>query len=44
MSKTIFLDKSYITASILSFKHKYLGKDFITFAELNYISNQIQKN
>lgn len=43
MPKTFFLEKSYIVASILNFKNKYLNEDFVTFEELNYISNQIQK-
>ena len=43
MTKTVFLEKSYIVASILNFKNKYLNEDFVTFQELNYISNQIQK-
>lgn len=43
MPKAVFLEKSYIVASILNFKNKYLNEDFVTFQELNYISNQIQK-
>lgn len=43
MANTIFLEKSYIIASILNVKSKYLRKDFVTIEELNYISNQFQK-
>ena len=43
MANTIFIEKSYIAASILNVKSKYLRKEFITLEELNYISNQIQK-
>ena len=43
MENTIFIEKSYIAASILNFKSKYLRKEFITLEELNYISNQFQK-
>ena len=43
MANTIFIEKSYIAASILNVKSKYLRKEFITLEELNYISNQFQK-
>ena len=43
MENTIFIEKSYIAASILNVKSKYLRKEFITLEELNYISNQFQK-
>lgn len=43
MTNTIFIEKSYIAASILNVKSKYLKQEFITFEELSYISEQFQK-
>ena len=43
MANTIFIEKSYIAASILNAKSKCLRKEFTTLEELNYISNQFQK-
>lgn len=43
MANTIFIEKSYIVASILNVKSECLRKEFITLEELNYISNQFQR-
>lgn len=43
MKKTIFIEKSYIVASIINVKSKYFKNDFVTFEELNYIAEQFQK-
>lgn len=43
MINTIFIENSYIAASILNVKSKYLKQEFITFEELSYISEQFQK-
>ena len=43
MTNTIFIEKSYIAASILNVKSKYLKQEFITFKELSYIFEQFQK-
>lgn len=44
MKKTIFIEKSYIVASIINVKSKYFKNDFVTFEELNYIAEQFQKS
>jgi len=43
MANTIFIEKSYIAASILNVKYKFLNEDFVTIEELNYISDKFQK-
>ena len=43
MNKTIFIEKSYIVASILNTKNKYLNSNFTTLEEVNYISTKIQQ-
>lgn len=43
MANQIYIEKSYIAASILNFKSKYLREEFITLEELSYVSNQFQK-
>ena len=43
MENTIFIEKSYIVASILNIKSKVFNEEFTKFDELNYISDQIQR-
>lgn len=43
MNNNVFIEKSYVVASILSFKNKYMNKNFVTIDEVNYISDKLQK-
>lgn len=40
--KTIFMPKTYVIASLMKIKKKYFNESFVTFKELNIISNKIQ--
>ena len=44
MENTIFIEKSYIVSSILYFKRKFLGKNFVTIEELNYVSSKLEQD
>ena len=44
MENIIFIDKSYIVSSILYFKRKFLGKNFVTIEELNYVSSKLEQD
>lgn len=41
--KTVFMEKSYVVASILATKQRYLNQSFVTSEECNQISNILQK-
>lgn len=41
--KIIYVDKSYIVATILNVNNKYKRKRYVTFEELNYVTNELQK-
>lgn len=40
--KTFYIEKSYIIASIIKTKKKYLDSSFVTYDELNYITMELQ--
>lgn len=42
INNTIFLPNSYVAASIINVKNKYLGERFVTIIELNFISSMLQ--
>lgn len=44
MENTIFIEKSYIVSSILYFKRKFLGNNFVTIEELNYVSSKLEQD
>lgn len=44
MENIIFIEKSYIVSSILYFKRKFLGKNFVTIEELNYVSSKLEQD
>lgn len=44
MENTIFIEKSYIVSSILYFKREFLGKNFVTIEELNYVSSKLEQD
>ena len=42
-SGTFFLENGYVVASIMVSKYKLFGEAFVTWKELNYIINELQK-
>lgn len=44
MENTIFIEKSYIVSSILYFKREFLGNNFVTIEELNYVSSKLEQD
>ena len=43
MENTVFIEKSYVVASVLNVKIKQLKEHFVTMKEVNYVSNELQK-
>ena len=42
MNSTIFIEKSYVIASIMQIKKEFLDEQFVTFAEANVIKRNLQ--
>ena len=42
-NKTIFVEKSYIVATLLNVKNNYFDECFVDFKELNYLTSCLQK-
>ncbi len=43
MNDTFFMGKTYVVASIMKTKSKHFNENFVTYEELNCISNELQK-
>lgn len=38
----VFVDKTYVVASIMRVKRNFLNESFVTYKELEYVSSKLQ--